>query len=45
LDDQHLAGAVMWVPGGLLYAVPAVVLFVCWLQAGPERGSVFPVTT
>lgn len=39
LDDQQLAGAVMWVPGGLVYAVPAVVLFARWLQAGPGAGG------
>jgi cytochrome c oxidase assembly factor CtaG len=35
LEDQQLAGALMWVPGGLVYAITAVVLFVQWLEAGP----------
>jgi cytochrome c oxidase assembly factor CtaG len=35
LADQQLAGAIMWVPGGLVYLVPAVVLFARWLQSGP----------
>ncbi len=37
LEDQQLAGAIMWVPGGLLYLVPPAVLFTRWLQAGPRR--------
>jgi cytochrome c oxidase assembly factor CtaG len=36
LEDQQLAGAVMWVPGGAVYAAAAVVLFVRWLDAAPS---------
>ena len=32
LDDQRLAGLVMWVVGGLLYVVAMSVLFVFWLS-------------
>lgn len=35
LEDQQLAGAVMWVPGGAVYVAAAVVLFVRWLDAAP----------
>lgn len=36
LEDQQLAGAVMWVPGGAVYVAAAVVLFVRWLDAAPS---------
>jgi cytochrome c oxidase assembly factor CtaG len=32
LEDQQLAGAIMWVPGGLIYAVAALILLVQWLE-------------
>jgi cytochrome c oxidase assembly factor CtaG len=37
LEDQQLAGALMWVPGGFVYLCAAVLLFVRWLEAGPSR--------
>jgi putative membrane protein len=37
LEDQQLAGLVMWVPGGLLYVAAAGMLFAAWLEAGRER--------
>jgi cytochrome c oxidase assembly factor CtaG len=40
LDDQRLAGAVMWLPGGLVYAVAAIVLLLRWLDAAPRRAPV-----
>ena len=40
LEDQQLAGLVMWVPGGLLYVVAMSVLFVGWLDAGPRHDPV-----
>jgi cytochrome c oxidase assembly factor CtaG len=42
LEDQQLAGAVMWVPGGLVYTVAAAILFVRWLESGPARGNTSP---
>lgn len=33
LADQQLAGAIMWVPAGLLYLLPALGLLVTWLRA------------
>lgn len=33
LADQQLAGAIMWVPAGLLYLLPALVLLDTWLRA------------
>ena len=40
LSDQELAGALMWVVGGLVYLVSAVVIFVRWLDGEtiPSRG-------
>lgn len=32
LADQQLAGAIMWVPAGLLYLLPALGLLVAWLR-------------
>ncbi len=32
LEDQQLAGLLMWVPAGLVYLVAASALFVAWLQ-------------
>ena len=32
LEDQQLAGLIMWVPAGLLYLHVAVFLFMAWLQ-------------
>ena len=32
LEDQQLAGLVMWVPAGLIYAGAALVLAGIWIQ-------------
>lgn len=32
LEDQQLAGVIMWMPGGLVYLVAGVVLFAVWLS-------------
>lgn len=39
LEDQQLAGLIMWVPGGLLYVAAAAVLFVRWLEPGAVPGA------
>ncbi|MBL0423406.1 cytochrome c oxidase assembly protein [Ramlibacter sp. AW1] len=36
LEDQQLGGLIMWVPGGMVFMVAALVLFAAWLQ-GPAR--------
>lgn len=36
LEDQQLAGLLMWVPGGLAHLLAALALFAVWL-AGAER--------
>lgn len=37
LDDQQLAGLIMWIPAGVVYLVAAGALFVAWLQAEERR--------
>ena len=32
VDDQRLAGLIMWIPGGLVHAVAAILLFYKWLK-------------
>lgn len=32
LEDQQAGGLIMWVPGGLVYLVAALVLFAAWLR-------------
>jgi cytochrome c oxidase assembly factor CtaG len=39
LEDQQLAGGIMWVPGGTIYLAAASVLFVRWLRSGPAPGQ------
>lgn len=38
LEDQHLAGLIMWIPGGLLYTGSALAVLIRWL--GETGGSV-----
>lgn len=42
LEDQQLAGLIMWVPGGLLYVVAAAGLFIAWLEHPDNRGRRVP---
>ena len=37
VDDQRLAGLIMWIPGGLVHGVAALVLFYKWLKSAEER--------
>src|SRR5262249_48468573 len=39
IEDQQLAGAIMWVPGGIVYLAAASALFVRWLSSGPKPGE------
>jgi cytochrome c oxidase assembly factor CtaG len=41
LQDQQLAGLVMWVPAGLVFAFGGLVFFAAWLRES-ERRSRFP---
>lgn len=38
LEDQQLAGAIMWIPAGVIYAATALALFGIWL-ANIERSA------
>ncbi|HVM23448.1 MAG TPA: cytochrome c oxidase assembly protein [Sphingomicrobium sp.] len=40
VDDQRLAGLIMWVPGGLVHAGAALVLCYKWLKSSEGRGAV-----
>jgi putative membrane protein len=33
LEDQQLAGLIMWVPGGIIYLIASLALFAAWLRA------------
>jgi len=37
LEDQQLAGLIMWVPATFAYLIAALVLFANWLRASEER--------
>ena len=37
LQDQQLAGLIMWVPGGLAYLIAALILMLAWLKES-DRG-------
>ena len=39
LQDQQLAGVIMWVPAGAVYFAAVCVLFVRWMNAMEERQS------
>jgi cytochrome c oxidase assembly factor CtaG len=39
LDDQAAAGAIMWVPGSVLFLIPVAVLAIRWLDS-PRTGPV-----
>jgi putative membrane protein len=37
LEDQQLAGLIMWVPGGVTYLLATLWLVFAWLQASESR--------
>lgn len=39
LEDQQLAGLIMWIPGGLIYLAAASVLFLLWLRSAERRAQ------
>jgi putative membrane protein len=39
LEDQQLAGLIMWIPAGLAYVGAAGALFVAWLKASDRRSD------
>lgn len=40
LEDQQVAGAIMWVPGGALYLAAVAVLFLGWMRDMEARSPV-----
>ena len=43
VNDQRLAGLIMWIPGGLVHGAAAVLLFYKWLKASEGGGRALPV--
>ena len=43
VDDQRLAGLIMWIPGGAVHAVAALILCYKWLKASEGGGHALPV--
>jgi len=39
IEDQQLAGLIMWIPAGFAYVVAILVLFVAWLRAAERRSE------
>ncbi len=39
IDDQRIAGLIMWIPGGLVHGVAALAMFYKWLKASEAAGS------
>jgi cytochrome c oxidase assembly factor CtaG len=39
VDDQRLAGLIMWIPGGLVHGVAALAMFYKWLKASEAAHS------
>ncbi len=39
LEDQQLAGLIMWVPGGLVYALAALALAGIWIARSGAHGA------
>jgi cytochrome c oxidase assembly factor CtaG len=43
VDDQRLAGLIMWIPGGAFHGIAALVLFYRWLKAAEGSHAALPV--
>lgn len=43
VDDQRLAGLIMWIPGGMVHGAAALVLFYKWLKASEGGHAALPV--
>jgi putative membrane protein len=43
LEDQQLAGVIMWVAGGLLYLAAGLTLFASWIAASGQSNAVSPI--
>jgi cytochrome c oxidase assembly factor CtaG len=45
LEDQQLAGLVMWVPGAIGYLIAALAITTAWLGASEGRAARSPTGT
>ncbi|MFL6762934.1 MAG: cytochrome c oxidase assembly protein [Sphingomicrobium sp.] len=43
IDDQRLAGLIMWIPGGLVHGAAALLLFYKWLKSSEGGHAALPV--
>jgi cytochrome c oxidase assembly factor CtaG len=43
VEDQRLAGLIMWIPGGMVHVIAAIVLFYKWLKASEGGHAALPV--
>src|SRR4051812_11033079 len=43
VDDQRLAGLIMWIPGGLVHGLAALAMFYKWLKSAEESHAALPV--
>src|ERR1051325_12236185 len=43
VDDQRLAGLIMWIPGGLVHGGAALVLFYKWVKSAEESHAALSV--
>lgn len=43
LEDQQLAGGLMWFPGGLAYVIGGAVLFARWIRQDERASLTYPV--
>jgi cytochrome c oxidase assembly factor CtaG len=43
VDDQRLAGLIMWIPGGAFHGIAALVLFYKWLKSSEGGHAALPV--
>jgi cytochrome c oxidase assembly factor CtaG len=43
VEDQRLAGLIMWIPGGLVHGLAALLLFHKWLKAAEDSHAALPV--
>jgi putative membrane protein len=39
LEDQQLAGMIMWVPAGTIYAASAMTMLALWIRGSSEGGA------
>jgi len=37
MEDQRIAGLIMWVPGSMMFLIAALVIVARWLQAESEK--------